>query len=104
MSAGFLEFVCDQLYSIEGLRSRSMFGGHGIYSGDVFFAIVADGRLYFKTDEPTSHRYLKAGMEPFEPNPGQILKNYYEVPVDVIEDDVSLSEWAGASIAIASKP
>ena len=103
MSTDFLDFVCDQLHAVDGLRSRSMFGGHGLYGRDVFFGIVANGRLYFKTDETTSPQYKKEGMDCFEPNPGQILKNYYEVPVDVIEDDRALSDWAGTSIEVASK-
>jgi len=103
MGSDFVEFICDQLRAVKGLRSRRMFGGHGLYAGDVFFGIVSDGRLYFKTDETTSTKYREAGMHPFEPNPGQILKNYYEVPVDVIEDDRSLLEWAGTSVKVAAE-
>jgi hypothetical protein len=27
-----------------------MFGAHGLYSGDKFFGILDEGRLFFKTD------------------------------------------------------
>ena len=36
--------------------SRAMFGGHGIYSGETFFAIYYDERLYFKVDDETRQR------------------------------------------------
>ena len=97
----FVAFVLDQLSSLGGVRSRGMFGGHGIYSGGTFFALVAVGRLYFKTNESTRRRYLDAGMAPFAPKPDQVLKNYYEVPVDVMEDDGELTEWAREAIDVA---
>ncbi len=41
----FKEFVMDQLQSFRGLRCRGMFGGHGLYCGDVFFGIISKSRL-----------------------------------------------------------
>lgn len=75
-----------------------MFGGHGLYQGNVFFGIVYGGRVYFKTDKKTAAKYERCGMSPFRPRPGQGLKRYYEVPVDVIEDDNELVAWAREAI------
>jgi DNA transformation protein len=36
-------------------------------------------------------------MKPFTPNPKQTLKNYYEVPVDIVESSDHLVEWAVAA-------
>lgn len=33
------------------IRSRRMFGGHGIYRDDLMFAIVADDVLYLKAED-----------------------------------------------------
>ena len=33
-------------------------------------------------------------MKPFRPSEKQTLKNYYEVPADVIEDRSELASWA----------
>ena len=38
---GYIEFVRDLLGSFEPLRVKRMFGGAGVYSADVFFAIIA---------------------------------------------------------------
>ena len=46
----FNKFVLDQLGALPGLRARAMFGAHGIYSGEKFFGILDEGRLFFKTD------------------------------------------------------
>ncbi len=97
----FTDFVLDQLRGLSNIRLRSMFGGYGMYSDDLFFGIVYEGRLYFKTDENTRSGYVEAGMKPFRPSEKQTLKNYYEVPPDVLEDDEMLKEWARESIILA---
>lgn len=95
----FREFVLNQFDSLEGIQSRPMFGGHGLYRGESFFGILYKGRLYFKTDDATRSDYIEMGMKPFRPSAKQTLKRYYEVPVDVIEDPERLREWAERAIA-----
>jgi len=91
---GFKDFVLDQLSELPGLTSRAMFGGYGLYQRDIFFGIIHKGRLYFKTDRMTASRYRNRGMTPFKPTPSQTLKNYYEVPVDILESPDDLIAWA----------
>lgn len=74
-----------------------MFGGFGLYSNGIFFGIVADSCVYFKTDVTTVDAYKKRGMEPFKPSSRQTLKNYYEVPPEILEDEQQLSDWAEES-------
>ena len=98
MNDSFVQFVLDQLRSLPEARAKAMFGGHGLYSGEVFFGIVHDGRLFFRTTPDTVQAYVENGMKHFEPRPGQALRNYYEVPIDVIEDDGELVIWARGAI------
>ena len=79
---------------------RAMFGGHGLYCEGIFFGIIAKGRLYFRTNTTTVSDYLEWDMKPFQPNPRQKLKNYYEVPVEILEDDEQLADWARKSVAV----
>lgn len=95
----YRDFVLDQLRSLEGLRCRSMFGGYGLYLGAAFFGILHDGRLYFRTDETTRANYRSFGMGPFAPNEKQVLKSYYEVPEEIVEDEERLSAWAKEAAA-----
>jgi len=94
----FRDYILDQLSGVNSVASRSMFGGHGLYQGPVFFGILWKGRLYFKTDEQTLALYRDRGMRPFQPSAKQTLKNYYEVPVDILEDPDQLSDWAQNAI------
>ena len=91
---GFKDFVLDQLSGLQDLTCCAMFGGYGLYCDRVFFGIVQKGRLYFKTNATTAPRYRERKMKPFRPNTKQTLKNYYEVPLNVLEDSGEPTIWA----------
>jgi DNA transformation protein and related proteins len=94
----FKDFVLDQLRELDDVEARRMFGGHGLYQDEIFFGIIHKGRLYFKIDEKTVAEYRRRKMKPFRPNAKQSLKSYYQVPVEIIEDDHRLGAWAEAAI------
>jgi DNA transformation protein len=95
----FLDFVLDQLAGLKAVTSKRMFGAIGLYQADTFFAIIDEGRLYFVTNEATREAYTSLGMKPFQYAPGKLIHTYYEVPVDILEDDGALCEWARAAVA-----
>lgn len=90
----FREFVLEQLATLDGLRCSRMFGGDGLYCGEQFFGIVFDGQLYFKTSPDTLPEYLAYHAAVFAPSDKQVLKNYREVPADILEDSEHLLTWA----------
>jgi DNA transformation protein len=102
MSKGeeFLEFILDQFGELENIRTRRMFGAWGLYLGEKFFAIVDSGVLYFKTNPITAKKYIELEMKPFTYAPGKTLKNYYEVPTEILESPSDLCEWARVSASI----
>ena len=102
VSASFRDFVLDQLAGLSALEPRAMFGGLGLYSDDVFFGILAADVLYFKVDETNRREYEASGSSPFQPYPDQAMSmSYYNVPAVVLEDPVTLRQWATRSVAIA---
>lgn len=105
MTESFRAFVLDQLARIvPNVRARSMFGGVGIYAGELFFALIADDTLYFKVDDSNRADFEKLGMTPFQPyGPAGETMGYYGVPADVLEDPDVLRPWAEQSIAVAGK-
>jgi DNA transformation protein len=100
----FKEFVLDQLSALPDVRARAMFGAHGLYQGEHFFAILDEGRLFFKTDAGTQTDYLARGMLPFtfELEGRLMTMQYHEVPADVLEDPTELVAWARRAIGIAA--
>ena len=100
----FLEFLLDQLSGLRTVVARRMFGGIGLYAGDLFFAIAHRNRLYFKVDETNRGDYERAGMEPFKPYEDRpMTMQYYEVPVAVLEDAEALCTWATRAVAVAAR-
>jgi DNA transformation protein len=95
----FHDEVMGRLAGLDGLRSRAMFGGWGLYAGTTFFGIVFRGRLYLHTTPATRSGYASRGSGPFRPNAGQTLWDYYEVPADVFADEPALLEWARHAVA-----
>ncbi len=100
--SSFKDFIIDQLSGLDGVTARPMFGGHGLYRGGTFFGIISKGRLYFKTDDSTRPGYVELGMEAFRPNPRQTLKNYFEVPAEIMDEPDRLVDWAQTAIGSAS--
>lgn len=95
----FVDLVLEHLEGLGEVDARRMFGAHGLYAGDTFFAIVDDGRLYFHVDDETREAYEAQGMGPFTPNEKQVMRSYYEVPADIIEDPDELVTWAERAVA-----
>ena len=100
-SNSFRQYVIEQLQELGALDCRAMFGGHGLYLGELFFGILHQGRFYLKTDETNQPDYEKRGMKPFRPHDRQTLR-YHEVPAEVLEDKAKLIVWAAKSIQIAN--
>ena len=102
VSGNVRDFVLDQLAGLEGLRARAMFGGVGLYAGEVFFGIVAADVLYFKVDDSTRAEYEAAGSTPFKPYADRAMTMpYYAVPVEVLESAPTLIVWARRAVAVA---
>jgi len=101
----FKEFVLDQLSALPEVRALAMFGAHGLYQGDHFFAILDEGRLFFKTDAPSEADYTARGMGPFTyESKGKVTTmSYHEVPPDVLETAPELVEWARRAIQVAAR-
>jgi DNA transformation protein len=103
VSDSFRVFVLEQVQrTVPDVRARSMFGGVGIYAGDLFFGLMDDDILYFKVDDSNRGRFAERGMGPFRPyGEGGEVMQYYEVPADVLEDVEVLASWVEASVAVA---
>jgi DNA transformation protein and related proteins len=102
VSAGFRDFVLDQLSGVTDLRAKAMFGGLGLYAGDVFFGIVAADVLYLKVGDANRADYKRAGAAPLAPFAHRpASKSYFSVPARVLEDARTLAQWVRRSIAVA---
>jgi DNA transformation protein len=103
VNRSFQILVVDQLSSVlPSVRARPMFGGVGIYSGELFFALIAEDAVYFKVDASNRADFEARGMEPFRPfgDDGGAM-HYFQLPEDVLEDPEALRPWAEKALAVA---
>jgi len=101
----FMEFMLEQLDAVGPIAPKRMFGGVGLYAGDLFFALLAGDVLYLKADDSTRGALEAAGAHPFQPYPdrpkGKGKMQYYSVPAAILEDPDELTAWAIRAVAVA---
>ena len=105
VSPSFRTYVLDQLGRVAtDIRSRGMFGGVGIYSGELFFALIDDDTLYLKVDDSNRSDFEAVGMGPFRPfGEGGETMQYYEVPAELLDGGEQLGEWVEKAIGVARR-
>jgi len=105
VSPSYQTFVLEQLARCGlRIRGRSMFGGVGLYSDELFFALIADDIVYFKVDDSNRPDFEARELEPFRPygEQGEVM-GYYRVAEDLLEDPEELRLWADKAIAVARR-
>jgi DNA transformation protein and related proteins len=100
-----VESLPDLFHGLGHIRTRRMFGGHGVYADDHFFALVDDGVLYLKADVISSPAFEERGLNRFEyVKDGKVMKMaYYRAPVEVLEDPDEALHWGRLAIDAAKR-
>ncbi len=106
VSPSYQTFILEQFSPLLPVRAQTMFGELGLYmyTGDVFFAIIADDTLYFRTDAQTRVDYEAAQMPAFAPyrDPSRVMP-YHAVPIHILEDEEPLQVWVERAVAAAER-
>lgn len=99
----FVALVLEQMAGIGSPRARAMFGGHGIYDGDVMIAIVVADTLYLKTDADTRAEFEARGLRPFSyaARGRTIALTYFEAPPEVFEEPGAMRIWVQKALGAA---
>ena len=95
---------CAELFAPLGeVRTRRMFGGYGVYVGDVFVAIIVQDVLYLKADEQTRPQFEAAGGRRFEytRQGRQQGAGFWTVPPDAMDSPARMQPWARLAQAAA---
>jgi DNA transformation protein and related proteins len=103
-SKEFIEYIMELLEPIAAIEGSKFFGGYGIKSDSIQFAMIMGNSLYFVVNDKTRPKYAKLNKQPFSyttKNGKRLVKRYFEVPEDLLEEQDALLEWARESIAVA---
>jgi DNA transformation protein len=101
VSAEYREFVLEQLGRVAPVQAKRMFGGVGVYSDGLFFALMDDDALYLKVDDSNRGDFEAAGSGPFRPYGDERAMQYYVLPAELLEDPDRLRPWVHKAIDVA---
>jgi DNA transformation protein len=98
-----VSYLPDVFRLLGEIRARRMFGGHGIYLDELFFAIVQDEVLYLKADAQTAPQFRALGLAPFEyVKDGRVAQlGYYAAPAEVLDDAEAARDWGRLAVDAA---
>ncbi len=99
----FVSYVVELMQSIGPVRSKGMFGGHGIFLGELMFGLVADSTLYLKADKETENAFKEKGLEAFtyQKKGKKLEMSYYQAPEEALEDGQEMNFWANKAYSTA---
>jgi DNA transformation protein len=101
--SGFNDFVLELLEGLGPVRVRRMFGGAGVYAGELMFGVVFDDVLYMRADEPMRAELAALGSAPFvyQSPRGPMEMSYWRLPETAMDDPDEAVAWARRSLAVA---
>lgn len=89
------EQLADDLHPLGNVTTRAMFGGYGLFSDDVMFAIIdSNGTAYLRVDATTRPLYEQAGSTHHGAMP------YWQIPT-AVRHHPELLVWARTALTIA---
>ena len=104
-SPGFVAFAVELLDPVGPVRARAMFGGHGIYCGDLMIGLVDDDELFLKTDAQTRPRFEEAGCRRWVFTGGgrTMESSYFRPPDDAHESPEEMAPWGRLALEAARR-
>lgn len=82
-----------------------MFGGEGIFVGDLMIGLVVRDQIYLKTGDGNRADFEAEGARPFTYTRGKERNatslSYYTVPERLLDDPEELGQWARKAHAAA---
>ncbi|AEX21452.1 TfoX/Sxy family DNA transformation protein [Vibrio natriegens] len=86
------------------IKSRSMFGGFGLFADETMFALVVNDQLHIRADQQTSSNFEKQGLKPYvyKKRGFPVVTKYYAISDDLWESSERLIEVAKKSLEQAN--
>ncbi len=104
------EFIRELFAPFGPVTVKRMFGGAGIWSDGLMFALVFDGAIFLKVDETSIPDFEREGSQAFvytrAKSPGRVghaSLSYWRLPERLYDDPDELAVWAGRALAIAER-
>ena len=105
-SAGFAEFLREQLAPLGRVTMRRMFGKTGVFCDGLMFGMVRDDTLYFRVDDHNRAVFKEAGSFPplsYEKGGSSIDLAFWRAPERLFDEADELVAWARMALAAARR-
>jgi len=76
------------------VASRKMFGGLGVFSGDVMFALIYGGVVYLKSTPEIAKSFSGESSQFVPPFRRTTTMPYWSVPEETLGDSARFADWA----------
>jgi DNA transformation protein len=104
-SPEFVAYLQDLFGSLGPVRVKSMFGGAGVYAGELMFGLLdRDETLYLRADDETKGRFEAAGSRPFAyplKDGTEFELGYWRIPEEALESPEEALEWGRLALDAA---
>ena len=107
-TAASIAFAVELLSDLGLVRGRRMFGGAGLYAGEVMFGLIDDEVIYLKADAALKADLAAAGSHAWiysrRPDPDTARpqeSGYWSLPDTALDDPDEACAWARRALAVA---
>ena len=100
------EAIREIFHGLGTVHIRRMFGGQGIYRGELMFALEADGELYLKVDDETVAHFRDLGSRPFSfptHNGRTSITSYWLMPESAFDDPDEAAQLSRMAVTAATR-
>ena len=102
VSNDYLDYVLGQLSDFGEVTVKKMFGGAGLYHDGLMFGLVTAKDVFcLKVDDTNKADYEAKGMKSFGATETKKGMPYWEVPVEILENNTELSAWTAKAYDVA---
>ena len=88
---------------LSAIKARSMFGGYGIFSGEIMFALIVQGQLHLRAGQDNEATFQAAQLKPYvyRKKGFPVITKHYAIPTDWWDDKNALLTQAKIALSIA---
>ncbi len=107
VSAAFVDYLNDLFAALGPVRVRPMFGGAGVYAGELMFGFLdRDETIYLRVDDQTREAFQAVGSAPFRYplKTGEEFEiGYWRMPDEALESPEDAADWGRMALDAAMR-
>ena len=104
LNESYKQFILDQLSDFGEFETKNMFGGTALLREGKAFAKIKHDKYWLKVDDSNRSDFELFNMQQYTYGKGNSRKlNFFETPVEIIENKDELTKWVNKSIKTTLK-